>query len=195
MAQNGPMRLLLLAATLGAACAAQAQVKPMIVRPPAEDRDERERHWHERDREDDRRWRGREERRETRPAKMAPPATRPAIAPMVVVPRPEPATPPSKAEEMQRQMQQQREQEREPQRRRERREPVSSSGNFRCTAYPVCERSSSSYGTCRGVEQIYSASSARFAREQVARDCSAINTPDPCNCAAQCSRVAQCGPI
>ena len=134
MAQNEPMRLVLLVAALSAACAAQAQVKPMVVRPA-----------------------------------------------------PEATTPPSKAVEMQRQM--------EEQRRLQRGEQAMSPASFRCSAYPVCDRSGGSYGSCRGVEQHYSAKTARFARQQVARDCATLNTPDPCNCAAQCSRVAQCGPI
>ena len=209
------MRFLLVVA-LAAVCTAQAQVKPMTARPPAsaDDRDERnsrerDRQEHragsqrstppmmivrpptppERDRDDERRWRERDQPRETRPTtKMAPPASKPATAPMMVV-RPEApvTTPPSKAEQMQRRM--------EEQRRRERGEVVGSSANFHCNAHPVCDRSSGSYGTCRGVDQMYSAKSLRFAREQVARDCAALNTPDPCRCAAQCSRVAQCGPI
>ena len=178
MAQNEPVRLVLLLIALASACAAQAQVKPMVVRPPADDREERD--WRERER---------REPRETRPAtKMAPPAaSKPAGSLMVVRPAEPKATPPSKAEQMQRQM--------EEDRRIQRGERASSTGSFRCNAYPVCDRSSGGYGSCRGVEQLYSASTARFARQQVARDCAAVNNPDPCNCAAQCSRVAQCGPI
>jgi hypothetical protein len=108
-------------------------------------------------------------------------------APLISV-RPVPDSPPSPAERMQRRMEQER--------RNQRGEQASMEpGNFRCNAYPVCDRSSGSYGSCRGVEQFYSARSWRDARQQVARDCAAVNTPDPCNCAAQCSRVAQCGPV
>jgi hypothetical protein len=95
--------------------------------------------------------------------------------------RPVPTTPPSKAEQMQRQMQH--------------KEATSDSGNFRCYAHPVCDRSAGSYGTCRGVEQVYSGTSWRNARQRIARDCAAVNNPDPCHCATQCTRVAQCGPI
>ena len=123
----------------------------------------------------------RDERREPRLAtKMAPPASKPTTTPMMVVrPAPTSTTPPSKAEEMQRRQAEQR--------RRERGEQAMSPGSFHCAAYPVCD--------CRGLEQRYFAKSARFAHEQVARDCAALNRPDPCNCAAECSRVAQCEPI
>lgn len=204
------MRHFAVLAVLSMACAAQAQSsfpKPMVVRPPAsaEDRDEREPSRRERERQEQRaRKQGstpplmvvrppsepeRDPPRETRPVtKMAPPGAKPPTPPLMVVrPAEPPATPPSKAEQMQRRM--------DEERRLQRGERVTSSGSFRCTAYPVCDRSSGSYGSCRGVEQVYSANSARFARQQVARDCTAINTPDPCNCAAQCSRVAQCGPL
>jgi hypothetical protein len=178
MAQNVPMRLVLLLIALASACAAQAQVKQMVVRPPADDRDERD--WRDRER--------REQRKAPPAAKMSPPASKPAAPPMMVVRPAEPQpTPPSKAEQMQRRM--------EEDRRIQRGEQATSSGNFRCSAYPVCDRSSGSYGSCRGVEQLYSAKSARFAREQVVRECAALNRPDNCNCASQCSRVAQCGPI
>jgi hypothetical protein len=150
-----------------------------VVRPPSPP---------PRERDDERRWRERDERREARPAaKTAPPPSRPSTAPMVARPAPEPYTPPSKAVEMQRRM--------EEQRRVERGERVTGSGSFRCSAYPVCDRSSGSYGSCRGVEEFYAAHSRREAQRQIARDCAAVNTPDPCNCAAQCRRVAQCGPV
>jgi len=175
----------------------------MVVRPPADDREERdwrEREWREHERREQRaapKSSGtaplmvvrpqRDEPRETRPAtKMAPPAAGKPSSPLMVVRPTEPeSTPPSKAEQMQRRM--------EEDRRIQRGEHASNS--FRCNAYPVCDRSSGGYGSCRGVEQLYSATTARFARQQVARDCAAVNNPDPCNCAAQCSRVAQCGPI
>lgn len=108
-------------------------------------------------------------------------------APLIAV-KPIPTSPPSPAEQMQRRMDQER--------RNQRGEQASmDAGNFRCSAFPVCERSFGGYGSCRGVEQSYSARSWRDARHQIARDCAAANTPDPCDCAAQCSRVAQCGPI
>jgi hypothetical protein len=101
--------------------------------------------------------------------------------------KPQKSTPPSPAEQMQRRMAEEQ--------RLRRGEQANIPGDFRCNAYPVCDRSTGSYGSCRGVEQFYSATSWRDARQQVARDCAAANNPDPCNCARQCSRVAQCGPI
>ncbi len=63
----------------------------------------------------------------------------------------------------------------------------------RCTAFPVCQ--GGGYGGCRGVEQTYSASAAGSGRSDIVRQCMQANTPGPCNCAAQCSRVAQCSNI
>jgi hypothetical protein len=109
MAQNEPMRLVLLVAALSAACAAQAQVKPMVVRPPAsaDDRDDRERDWRERHRQEHR------SAAKTTPAtKMTRPASKPPAGSspplMVVRPAEPPTTPPGKAIEMQRQMEEQR---------------------------------------------------------------------------------------
>jgi hypothetical protein len=96
--------------------------------------------------------------------------------------------PPSPAVQMQQRMEQER--------RNQRGGPTASQARqFRCTAFPACERASGSYGSCRGVEEFYAAHSRREAQRQIARDCAAVNTPDPCNCAAQCRRVAQCGPV
>lgn len=106
-------------------------------------------------------------------------------APLTSV-RPAPSAP-SPAEQMQRRMNEER--------GNQRGERAQSASGFRCQAYPVCNRSSGSYGSCRGVEQLYTATSSRSARQQIERACAAANNPDPCNCAAQCSRVAQCGPI
>jgi hypothetical protein len=60
----------------------------------------------------------------------------------------------------------------------------------RCAAHPVCQRQSGAYGSCQGVEQVYS--SDYIGRRDIAAQCVRANTPDTCNCAAQCSRVAQC---
>jgi hypothetical protein len=60
----------------------------------------------------------------------------------------------------------------------------------RCAAHPVCQRPSGGYGSCQGVEQVYS--SDYIGRRDIAAQCVRANTPDTCNCAAQCSRVAQC---
>jgi hypothetical protein len=106
-------------------------------------------------------------------------------APLTAV---KPISPPSKAEQLQQQMNEQR-------RLQYGQQAGADAGNFRCSAFPVCDRTFGSYGSCRGVEQFYSAKSWRDARQQIARECASANTPDPCNCAAQCSRVAQCGPI
>lgn len=122
------------------------------------------------------------EREEQNPASAKPQKSTDALISV----RPAP-TPPSPAEQMQRRMAEEQ--------RLRRGEQANIPGNFRCNAYPVCDRSTGSYGSCRGVEQFYSATSWRDARQQVARECAAANNPDPCNCARQCGRVAQCGPI
>jgi hypothetical protein len=130
-------------------------------------------------------WEERERRQREQDQSRPKPASKPAKAmdgpASLTSVRPVPTTPPSKAEQMQRQMQH--------------KEATSDSGNFRCYAHPVCDRSTGSYATCRGVEQVYSGTSWRNARQRIARDCAAVNNPDPCHCATQCSRVAQCGPI
>jgi hypothetical protein len=60
----------------------------------------------------------------------------------------------------------------------------------RCHAQPVC-RGGGGYGGCRGVESTY-AGNLPVSRADIVRQCVSANTPDTCNCAAQCSRVAQC---
>lgn len=145
-----------------------------VVRPvDREDREERERRRREQNQ-----WK----QPGTPEAKTAKPASKSLDGPASLTSvRPVPTTPPSKAEQMQRQMQH--------------KQATTDTGNYRCYAHPVCDRSTGSYGTCRGVEQVYSGTSWRNARQRIARDCAAVNDPDPCHCATQCARVAQCGPI
>ena len=63
-------------------------------------------------------------------------------------------------------------------------------GSARCSAYPVCTREPGRYGSCQGVEQVYA--NAQAGRRGIVAQCIQANNPDTCNCAAQCSRVAQC---
>lgn len=178
MAQNGVMRILLALIAFAACALAHAQRidGSSNVRPQQ---------W--RDRED---WDERQRTPEPRPGSKASKkmdSSKPAPLTDALISVPPAATPPSPAEQMQRRMAEEQ--------RLRRGEQANIPGNYRCNAYPVCDRSTGSYGSCRGVEQFYSAASWRDARQQVARDCAAANNPDPCNCARQCSRIAQCGPI
>ena len=59
----------------------------------------------------------------------------------------------------------------------------------RCQAQPVCR--GGGYGGCRGVQSTYAGNMA-VSRGDIVRQCVAANTPDSCDCATQCSRVAQC---
>jgi hypothetical protein len=63
-------------------------------------------------------------------------------------------------------------------------------GSARCSAFPVCVREPGRYGSCQGVEQVYA--NANAGRRGIVAQCIHANSPDTCNCAAQCSRVAQC---
>lgn len=63
-------------------------------------------------------------------------------------------------------------------------------GSARCSAFPVCVREPGRYGSCQGVEQVYANAHTGF--RGIVAQCVEANRPDTCNCAAQCSRVAQC---
>ena len=73
----------------------------------------------------------------------------------------------------------------------ERRQPqnIAAEHGARCSAHPVC-RKPGGYGRCQGVVRTYASSSG--ARQDMVERCIEANTPDECNCAAQCARVAQC---
>jgi hypothetical protein len=62
----------------------------------------------------------------------------------------------------------------------------------RSDIYPQqsCVRQPGSSGSCQGVARTYASSPG--AREDMVQQCIRANTPDGCNCAAQCARVAQC---
>jgi hypothetical protein len=58
-----------------------------------------------------------------------------------------------------------------------------------CTARPVC---GSGYGRCTSVQQTYRGGTEQSRRQDIVNECIGANTPDTCQCAVQCRRVAQC---
>ena len=93
-----------------------------------------------------------------------------------------PKGPPSKAQQMQQQQYEQRQAE-------QGQLPPDSGQVVQCRARPVC---GGGYGICQGVTQTFSGTSASAGRHAIVQQCVQANTPDSCNCAAQCERVAQC---
>jgi hypothetical protein len=94
-----------------------------------------------------------------------------------------PKGPPSKAQQMQ--------QEQYEQRRAQQGDPLPADAAqvVQCRARPVC---GGGYGICQGVMQTYTGSSVNSGRHAIVQQCVQANTPDSCNCAAQCERVAHC---
>ena len=96
--------------------------------------------------------------------------------------RPRP-TAPSPAEQMQRQMEQQR--------RVEQGKPGGTQqAVFQCSAQPLC--GGGGYGRCSSVQQTYRGGTEESRRRDIVDDCIQANTPDTCQCAVQCRRVAHC---
>ena len=94
-----------------------------------------------------------------------------------------PKGPPSKAQQMQQQQyEQRRAQQGDPL-------PAGSGQVVQCRARPVC---GGGYGICQGVVQTYTGTSVNAGRDAIVQQCVQANSPDSCNCAAQCERVAQC---
>jgi hypothetical protein len=107
----------------------------------------------------------------------APPFKPPANKQFTVDPsetRPRP-TAPSPAEQMQRQMQGQ---------------PAETARVFQCSARPVC--AGGGYGRCAAVQQTYRGGTEESRRKNMVEECIQANTPDSCQCAVQCRRVAHC---
>jgi len=122
--------------------------------------------------------------RPSREHRQAEPPARPAAQVERVVPRQAerraPDSPPSPAEQLQRQIEE------------KRAVDLGTADDVRviqCQARPTC---GGGYGVCNAVQQTYRAASLESSRRDIVRDCVAANSPDPCNCAAQCRAVAQC---
>jgi hypothetical protein len=101
---------------------------------------------------------------------------------------PEPS-PPSPAQQLQQQQFEQQQLQRQHSNPKQQAAPPDTRG-VRCSAHPVCLREPGRYGSCQGVAEVYASASA--GRRDIASKCVQANSPDSCNCAAQCTRVAQC---
>jgi len=58
-----------------------------------------------------------------------------------------------------------------------------------CSAHPVCSRGGQA---CQGVVRNYGNANVAVSKNDIVGECMALNTPDPCDCARQCARVARC---
>lgn len=92
-----------------------------------------------------------------------------------------PSSPPSPAQQMQQQQYEQRQQQSQ---------PSTAPRVVQCNARPVC--GGSGYGRCAAVAQTYQGGTLQAGRRAIVQSCVEANTPDACNCAAQCSAVARC---
>ena len=92
-----------------------------------------------------------------------------------------PSSPPSPAQQMQQQQNEQRQQQSQP--------PASATRVVQCNARPVC---GGGYARCAAVAQTYQGGTLQSGRRAIVQSCIEANTPDSCNCAAQCSSVARC---
>ena len=93
-----------------------------------------------------------------------------------------PKGPPSKAQQMQQQQYEQRQ--------AQQGQLAPDPGQVvQCRARPVC---GGGYGICQGVTQTFTGAGVNASRHAIVQQCVQANTPDSCNCAAQCERVAQC---
>jgi hypothetical protein len=92
-------------------------------------------------------------------------------------------TPPSPAQ----QYQQQQFEQRQPQTQTQQ---VPQNRVVQCTARPVC--GGAGYGRCAAVSQTFPGMTAQAGRREIVQRCIEANTPDSCNCAAQCTAVARC---
>jgi hypothetical protein len=99
-----------------------------------------------------------------------------------------PSSAPSPAQQMQQQQFEQRQQQSQRQ-SPQKGQPSNASGIVQCNARPVC---GGSYGRCAAVAQTYQGATLQAGRREIIQACVAANTPDSCNCAAQCTSVARC---
>ena len=95
----------------------------------------------------------------------------------------QPTSPPSPAQ----QYQQQQFEQRQPQTQTQQ---VPQSRVVQCTARPVC--GGAGYGRCAAVSQTFPGATLQGGRREIVQRCIEANTPDSCNCAAQCTSVARC---
>jgi hypothetical protein len=155
--------------------------KPLSAKPPStpeptqQERRHRDRHDHGRDR--DRIERGHDATRIGGPVEAG-------VKPMQAAPaesRRRPDSAPSPAEQYQRQQYEQRQTQTPP--------PDSQQRVVQCNARPVCE---GGYGRCAPVAQTYPGFTLQAGRRDIVQACVSANTPDSCNCAAQCTAVARC---
>jgi hypothetical protein len=169
------VRLALAALLLGLACA-PLHAQPTEKKPPFKTESTKT----ERERDHHREHKPPASAREQRGPLNAPPFKPPANKQFAVDPsetRPRP-TAPSPAEQMQREMQQQ---------------PKSGGTQqavFQCSARPVC--GGGGYGRCSSVQQTYRGGTEQSRRRDIVDECIQANTPDSCQCAVQCRRVAHC---
>ena len=91
-----------------------------------------------------------------------------------------PKGPPSKAAQMQRDQYE---------KRQEGQNIPSENQVVQCRARPVC---GGSYARCQPVARTYKSATVQASRSDIIQRCMQANTPDSCNCAAQCDAVAQC---
>jgi outer membrane biosynthesis protein TonB len=96
-----------------------------------------------------------------------------------------PSSPPSPAQQMQQQQYEQRQQQSQ-----QPNQPSNASRVVQCNARPVC--GGGGYGRCAGVAQTYQGATLQSGRRAIVQNCIDANTPDSCNCAAQCTAVARC---
>ena len=92
-----------------------------------------------------------------------------------------PNSPPSPAQQIQQQQYEQRQQQSQ---------PAAAPRVVQCNARPVC--GGAGYGRCTAVAQTYQGATLQSGRRAIVQSCLEANTPDSCNCAAQCTSVARC---
>ena len=92
-----------------------------------------------------------------------------------------PKGPPSKAAQMQREDYEKRQQQGQI--------PATDGQVVQCRARPVC---GGAYASCQAVAQTYRNANLQASHHNIVQRCVQANTPDSCNCAAQCELVAQC---
>lgn len=99
-----------------------------------------------------------------------------------------PSSAPGPAQQMQQQQYEQRQQQSQRQ-NQQNSQPSNASGVVQCNARPVC---GGGYGRCAAVTQTYQGATLQSGRRAIVQSCIQANTPDSCNCAAQCTAVAHC---
>ena len=176
------MRAALFLALLFIGSALQAQVaekpKPMTAKPQQkEEPAKHERHERQKQKE-----RGHD-------ATRIGPATESGVKPSRTQPAEKQLRPDSAPSPAQQYQQQQYEQRQPAQTQRRQNEPVQNRV-VQCTARPVC--GGAGYGRCAAVTQSFPGATLQAGRREIVQRCIDANTPDSCNCAAQCTAVARC---